>query len=335
MYKMYKNIFTLGLILTSIYTATAIADGWPTPATQKAEGVWEDPAQSTPATLHCADCCQQVCWLPAGTYYDKRGKFTEDCTEASEAMEQQKPTCDGGSTYKLWKGSCVPASCPAGYYYDSVIHICLPCANGVYCEEGKPMRKCNNAPANAHYTDAIATSSNCPWECDEGYIESKTDSTQCIPKQQCYDIGLVDPDNIDPDSIELDLQCIDPQVPGTKISDITFENYTVFFGWGGDEFQGNSTCSASKDEVCYIDSTNKGRMCVDEDDEEYLNFDEEVYCHCKMIKPSESEWIYLEQVEYENTYLECSPKCAEKCANAIVSKDPTMRTAMYTNLKKK
>ncbi len=438
---MYKNIFTLGLILTSIYTATAIAtDNWPELATKKAEDVYEDSKQKIPATLYCADCCKQVCWLPARTYYDNRGKFTEECDE--ESMEKKKPTCDKGSAYEIWNGFCVPASCEKGYYYDS--HICLPCNNGVYCEEGKPMQTCHNAPENAHYTDEIATSSDCPWECNEGYHQegtacsknkyivkfdanggtgtidpmtfthgtgnqlpwcvnyfeksgskcvgwgtkkqsgeseeieqlyadgasttiskvkcendiftvnwgnttkdiygadcgdtnsftlyaiwqcsegyeqSKTDPTQCIPKEdydkQCdsgtYDIGLE--------------WCVDPKTPGEySETESSLERYTVNFGWFN--FIGKSTCSASKDEVCYIDSDYKEPMCYYADYEEYLNFDDEVYCHCKMIEPRESEWIYLEQ---ENSYLNCSPKCAEQCAEAVRN-NKDMRTKMYTHL---
>lgn len=65
--------------------------------------------------------------------------------------------------------------CPAGYY--SVSGTCTEVGIGYYSTGSDNRTACSNKPANSAYTSDVATSTNCPWSCNNGYLT--TDGTSC------------------------------------------------------------------------------------------------------------------------------------------------------------
>lgn len=120
---MRKHIFTLGIILTSIYNINAMA-AWPTIL---ATDVWTDAGHNNPATLQCSDCCKKDCWLPAGgPYYDIKGTFTNACTGVPA-----EPACDPNRIYSAETGVCKAGACVPGTYDFFSSGLCAdPSVNG-------------------------------------------------------------------------------------------------------------------------------------------------------------------------------------------------------------
>lgn len=68
--------------------------------------------------------------------------------------------------------------CGPGYYSDGV-NGCAQVGLGYYSPANNNARySCSNKPANSRYTSPTASSSNCPWSCDNGYIT--TNGTSCV-----------------------------------------------------------------------------------------------------------------------------------------------------------
>lgn len=80
---------------------------------------------------------------------------------------------DSSSNFSLLGGSSGPTfTCSAGYYSTDGVN-CIEAGVGYYQDGTASARlPCTNAPGNSSYSSSTATSSDCPWICDNDYLSN-------------------------------------------------------------------------------------------------------------------------------------------------------------------
>ena len=108
--------------------------------------------------------------------------FTEGCSVANgtgvltcyysggPAGATSSSQCSGSTNC----GSCCATSCGTGYTVQNC--ACVPssatsCGTGQYLN-GATCSNCTNKPSNSSYTGPGTTATNCPWQCNSGYVQS-------------------------------------------------------------------------------------------------------------------------------------------------------------------
>ena len=85
-------------------------------------------------------------------------------------------TAEDGVTTQAYAISLTYGICAAGSYSDGV-NGCSLVGRGYYSTGNDVTHACANLPANAYYTSTQATSANCPWSCNDGFLT--TDGVSC------------------------------------------------------------------------------------------------------------------------------------------------------------
>jgi hypothetical protein len=138
----------------------------------------------TKACLQTSDCatgleCEptgKTCVTPTCTDTWKNGSETDvDCGGSCTTKCAENKTCQNDSDCATAAPVCdsthvcVKFTCPAGQY--AVNNACVSAGTGYWSPDSDVQRyACTNAPANADYTSATASSADCPWSCKTGYL---------------------------------------------------------------------------------------------------------------------------------------------------------------------
>lgn len=86
-------------------------------------------------------------------------------------------TAEDSST-KTYSISITYGTCGSGYYSDAV-NSCSQVGLGYWSADNDNSRTaCSNKPSDSRYTSPAASSANCPWSCNDGYITN--DGTSCV-----------------------------------------------------------------------------------------------------------------------------------------------------------
>lgn len=98
-------------------------------------------------------------------------------------------TAESGAT-KTYTLNITYDICGAGYYSDAV-NSCAQVGLGYYSPAANNSRyACTNKPANSRYTSPTASSSSCPWSCENGYIT--TDGASCSASANATTLACAD-----------------------------------------------------------------------------------------------------------------------------------------------
>lgn len=163
-------------------------------------------------------------------------------TNGANTFDIQVTAEDG--TLKTYSIDLTYGVCGAGRYSDAV-NACAQVGLGYWSPPADNTRTaCANKPANSVYTSPTASSANCPWSCDEGYLT--TNGTSCDPvpnasRLACNDnevgIGLYGRDGAIIDRLGIRCQQIENNtlIAGTK------RNGPDYGGNGGGPFNSDNS----------------------------------------------------------------------------------------------
>jgi hypothetical protein len=91
-----------------------------------------------------------------------------------------KVTAEDNST-KTYSINITYGTCGEGYYSDTV-NSCAQVGIGYWSAGNDNSRtSCSNKPADSRYTSPTASSSNCPWSCNDGYITNNGTTCTASP----------------------------------------------------------------------------------------------------------------------------------------------------------
>lgn len=105
------------------------------------------------------------------------GAASSSLTPTTGANTLEIRVTAGNGAQKTYTVTITYGICGAGYYSDGA-NSCIQVAKGYWSPANDNSRyACTNKPGNAFYTSPTASTSNCPWSCDSGYLSNGSSCT--------------------------------------------------------------------------------------------------------------------------------------------------------------
>lgn len=132
---------------------------------------------SVTPTADDADATIEISWNSGSYSTVTSGQASSSLSPVSGLNTLSIRVTSGSGSIRTYTISITHGICGAGYYDDGT-HACVPVTIGYYSPANDDDRyACTNKPSDSRYTSPTASSSSCPWSCDNGYIT--TDGVSC------------------------------------------------------------------------------------------------------------------------------------------------------------